>query len=629
MDNQPDHYQALFNTTDGRTAEISLQPRNTGVFDIEYKVLPSGGVLTKGMYFRATEGESYFGLLERVVDGEQKLSWSPRRTEALDLRGQKVEMLVKPTLGIYSPFYVSSQSYGVFVKGTYPGFYDMAATDKRQVSLEFEGESLNISLIPGESPQNVVENYVQQTGLPLLPPEWAFLPFHWRGEHTQEYRFFDGTPNRSPYNVQVVEDILLLEAFDIPIGVYWIDRPWAQGEMGYTDFEWDRKRFPNPEKMIQWLKSKNIRFMLWIAPWVHQGKMLEEAQANNFLIPEAKRITSGEDEEEQDFYQLIDFTNPEAKQWWEGYLKKVIRQGVAGFKMDRSEEILPENQDIRVADGRTVRQMRNEYPKIYLKAAYDIMQKYRQDDFLLMPRAAYTGSTQYGVFWGGDIQTGEYGLRAALIALQRSAFMGFPFWGSDIGGYWGGPLEHQVVARWLEFGSFCPIMEVGPLNDRAVWNMPYSPSYDQELIAIYRTYATLHQRLANYSYQQAKLAASKGTPFVKPMTMAFPNDPEAKKHWDQYLYGNDILVGIIWQKNKTKFEIYLPKGQWKDAWSGKIYQGNKTLSIDCPLHKIPIFLKKESDIQLGDINALYEESLELAAEKPNLERLQYNEFARR
>jgi alpha-D-xyloside xylohydrolase len=64
-----------------------------------------------------------------------------------------------------------------------------------------------------------------------------------------------------------------------------------------------------------------------------------------------------------------------------------------------------------------------------------------------MPRGAYTGSSPYAVFWGGDIGGTQWGLRASIIAVQRAAVMGYPNWGSEVK-----PdlkaLESEVVA-WL------------------------------------------------------------------------------------------------------------------------------------------------------------------------------------
>jgi hypothetical protein len=53
--------------------------------------------------------------MERLVDGPQQETWKPGRTEGLGLRGQAIDMLVKPTLSVYAPFYISSRVYGLLV----------------------------------------------------------------------------------------------------------------------------------------------------------------------------------------------------------------------------------------------------------------------------------------------------------------------------------------------------------------------------------------------------------------------------------------------------------------------------------------------------------------------------------
>jgi alpha-glucosidase (family GH31 glycosyl hydrolase) len=201
--------------------------------------------------------------------------------------------------------------------------------------------------------------------------------------------------------------------------------------------------------------------------------------------------------------------------------------------------------------------------------------------------------------------------------------MGYPYWGSDTGGYWGkkANFTHENLSRWLAFSCFTPIMEVGPLRDRAVWDMPTSPSYDTTLIATYRLYAKMHTHLKNYAYKMAKNAHQTGEPIIHPMAMAYPNDKKAAKRWDEYLYGHDILVGIIWKNGQRKFKMYLPKGSWTSLWTGKEYSGSQTVTIDCPLPKIPIFTRKNSDINLGNPQKIYKQSLKIAKNKPNLKQL--------
>ncbi len=612
-------YSVSFTTTDRREATVTLTRGKKGILDIQFTVQPSAGILHTGMTIEAGPDEHYYGLMERTVDGDQNLSWQKDTPASLDLRGKKVTMLVRSTLGIYEPFYASSAGYGLFVHGIRPGYYDLAATDTGRIDVRFDDAQLTFSVLPGPTLPEVVKRLPALTGSSFLPPKWAFRPLRWRDDHTNRKKYYNGTRVRAPYNSELVEDILMARAYDIPIGAYWVDRPWAAGYHGYGDLRWDPERFPQAQQMIDWINHRGMKFLVWIAPWACDS-MLQEATAKNYLMPlpaHKKPID----------HWIINYYDPAAMAWWEKILQqRLISMGIAGFKMDRSEELITRIDTCVLPDGRKVHNLRNDYPRLYIKAAHDALQEKRGDDFLPMPRAGYTGSQQYGVFWGGDISAGPYGLRTALIAVQRCAFMNFPLWGSDIGGYWKHPLSHINVARWLAFGAFTPIMEVGPLDNRAPWDMPYKPHYDTSLIAVYRTYSIIHDAMKDYSYAMARKASQEGIPIVRPLALAFPEDQQAAAHWDEYMYGDNILVGIIWKNDQFSFDMYLPEGRWTDYWTGKEYQGGQTVHLDCPEYKIPIFLTGENRPALPDPNKLYRESLQKAAKKPDLDRLQREEF---
>jgi len=242
---------------------------------------------------------------------------------------------------------------------------------------------------------------------------------------------------------------------------------------------------------------------------------------------------------------------------------------------------------------------------------------------VLMPRGAYTGSSPYGVFWGGDIGGTQEGLRASIIGAQRAAVMGYPNWGSDTCGYNEQLMEQEVCARWLEFSCFTPIMEVGPTRNVAFWNLHRAPEYDAQLIAIWRLYARLHERLAAYSYKCAQVATRTGTPIIRPLWLVDPHSRDSWINWWTYLYGPDLLVSPIWEKGKREQKVYFPTGsRWRDAWHpDKVFEGGQTETIRAELYQIPMFTREGSDIATGDLIREFRESLAIAQKKPDLAKL--------
>jgi len=604
------------NNVKGRQVTISLEPQG-GNFQLVLKAQPDSDIIKWGLEIESAPDEYYTGLMERVVDGPQVRSWEAGIQEAMNLRGQKVEMIVKPTTSVYAPFYLSSRNYAVFVQGDWPGHFDFAVSDPKRVKIEFEGPSFGMKVYTASNPAGLVKAHALDAGPPFMPPKWLFTPWRWRDEHTQRTTYYDGTRVTGPFNSEIMEEVLMMKAFGIPNGIYWIDRPWGPGKpWGYDDFEIDEHRLPNFAAMVKWLDASQTKTVLWIAPFF-QGKMMHEALEKGYTLAGQVRPISGNN------YPMVDLTNPAAKAYWQDGIAKLLKLGVAGFKLDRGEEDIPESGPYKVFDGRTIRENRNAYPAMYVKAVYEVAQKYRGKDFFLMPRGAYTGSSPYSVFWGGDIGGTQEGLRASIIAVQRSAVMGYPNWGSDICGYNQQLLEQEVCGRWLQFGALNPIMEVGPTRNVAFWNLPREPAYDAQLIAIWRLYARLHERLIDYNYDYAQEATKTGMPIVRPLFLVDPTAPAAWTNWWTYQYGRDLLVSPIWEKGKRTQEVYFPAGSnWRDAWDPtKVYRGGRTATVSADTHQLPLFVRVGSTVNLGDLSKEWNESVEIAAKKPDLKAL--------
>ena len=156
--------------------------------------------------------------------------------------------------------------------------------------------------------------------------------------------------------------------------------------------------------------------------------------------------------------------------------------------------------------------------------------------------------------------------------------------------------------------------------------MPSEPKYDKELIAIWRLYAKLRMRLIDYSYTYAKVANKTGMPMIRPLFMVYPEQKESWENWQSYHYGDDILVCPVWQNGTTQQTVWLPAGKkWVDVWDqSKVYDVGQSITIDAPLHKIPVFVKKGSAIlkAFDGLEKLYQESLTIAEKKPDLKKLE-------
>ncbi len=176
-------------------------------------------------------------------------------------------------------------------------------------------------------------------------------------------------------------------------------------------------------------------------------------------------------------------------------------------------------------------------------------------------------------------------------------------------------------------------MEVGPTANLAPWSwLPddavgalteagytFDTVYDEELLAIWALYARIHADLVGYTLTLAEGVHAVGTPIVRPMFVAYPGRAEYVDLWTQYLYGPDVLVRPVWEPGIESVDVHLPDGTWIDAWTGQSFSGPIVVSVDVPLHVIPIFVSAVGSVDLGDLPARWAEAAADVAERPNLE----------
>jgi alpha-D-xyloside xylohydrolase len=409
----------------------------------------------------------------------------------------------------------------------------------------------------------------------------------------------------------------MMQAYDIPCTAYWIDRPWGLGSFGYDDFEIDPERLPKFEEMISWLKSKNMETMLWICPWVY-GKMADVAKEKGYgLVGKNMMRPGNQPMMHEESMVVMDYTNPETAKWWgENGPAKLAKMGVKGFKLDRGDgERECDSINLKTFSGISYRENFNDYSRQFVQATYDAVKPVSGDDFVLFPRAQYTGSARYGAMWAGDTYSSAEGLRSVVIAMQRCAVMGFPLWTSDGCGYTG-QVDREVAKRWIGFECFSPVMEIGPTNNKGFWGMNGDPSFDSELLAVWRFYTKLRVSLVDYTFGLAKVAHETGMPVARPLFLEYPDQKESWNDWKTYKLGDDLLISVIWEKGITRQKVYLPSGEtWIDLWNNKEYSGGRYIEVEAQPYQTSVFLRKGSSLVLPDFNQLYKESVALTSVK--------------
>ena len=186
---------------------------------------------------------------------------------------------------------------------------------------------------------------------------------------------------------------------------------------------------------------------------------------------------------------------------------------------------------------------------------------------------------------------------------------GIPWWTTDIGGFHGGNIEdpdfRELLVRWFQFGTFCPVMRIhgsrnphkpvinkageereGTGADNEVW------SFGEDNYPILVRYIRLRERMRDYTRSVMREAHEKGHPVMRTLFYEFPQDEKCWNITDEYMFGPDILVAPVVQPKVSSRLVYLPEGaSWTDLADGKVYEGGQVCEIQAPIEKIPVFLR--------------------------------------
>ena len=182
--------------------------------------------------------------------------------------------------------------------------------------------------------------------------------------------------------------------------------------------------------------------------------------------------------------------------------------------------------------------------------------------------------------------------------LLNMGMSGFAYHNSDIGGFCCGTPTDELYARWMEYGTFCPITRAhGVDSQHGTEPYTYSPEVEQ----ISKDYIQLRYQLLPYIYTMAYQNYLTGMPLARPLFFDYPNDNNLFNESSSYLWGDDFLVSPVVQSNQTSKTIYLPKGNWIYYWNDQTYHGDQNITVSTPLNILPLFVKEGSIIPMQPV----------------------------
>ena len=475
------------------------------------------------------------------------------------------------------PFYLTNRGYGVFVN--HPGLVSFEVGSEAVSRMQFSvaGQTLEYLVIYGPTPAEILRKYTGLTGRPALPPPWSFglwlsTSFTTSYDEKTVTSFVDGMASR-----------------DLPLSVFHFDCFWMR-EFHWCDFTWDNRTFPDPAGMLSRLKDKGLRICVWINPYIAQRSTLfDEGATHGYLL----RKPNGEvwqTDKWQAGMGIVDFTNPDAREWYAGKLRALLDMGVDCFKTDFGERIPT---DVVWSDGADPERMHNFYSYLYNQTVFELLRSYRSDqEAVVFARSATAGGQRFPVHWGGDCESTFVSMAESLRGGLSLAMSGFGFWSHDIGGFEGRP-DPAVFKRWIPFGLLCTHSRLhGSDSYRVPW------LFDEESVEVLRRFTQLKAQLMPYIYGQAVVAAQDGMPVLRPMAAEFPDDPTCSHLDRQYMFGDRLLVAPVFSAS-GETAYYIPAGTWTHLQTGATVRGPAWVREVCDFLTVPVFVRPGSVLPIG------------------------------
>jgi alpha-D-xyloside xylohydrolase len=573
---------------------ISFTDSHTGEELLSEKV--PGFRAPPARYYKPLSSDLYrLEMMFSAYDGERIYGLGQQQHGVLDQKGAVIDLIQRNT-EVTIPFMISSRGYGFLWNNPAVGRVELGSIHTRWVANATR--QIDYWITAGETPADILENYTAVTGRAPAFPEWA--AGFWQSKlryRTQE---------------ELLDVAREYRRRGLPLSVIVSDYfHWTvQG-----DWRHDPEAFPDPAGMVRELEEMGVKLMVSVWPTVNpDSENYEEMWQRGLLvrnergIPVHKPFRDNRSDGRVDV-QFYDATNPEAREFiWQKVRDNYYRDGIKLWWLDACEPDYypndPDNVRYHLGNGSEVT---NIYPLLHEAGFYEGMRAEGETEIVMLCRSAWAGSQRYGiVLWSGDIPSTFETLQVQVRAGLNAGLSGIPWWTTDIGGFFGGdpntPEFREVLVRWFQYGTFCPVfrlhgyrlpaerMNGGP---NEVW------SYGDEVYAILESYLFLRERMLPYIMDQMKLAHETGAPPMRPLFFDFPDDEEGAVVDDQFMFGPDLLVSPILETGARSRSIYLPASStWTDAWTEEVLTGGQWITVDAPLERIPLHLRGEAKLPI-------------------------------
>lgn len=544
----------------------------------------------RGRSFRSAGGDlSHVEQLFRPQKGEAFYGMGQHRHGLLNQRGCVLE-LSQFNGEVNIPVVHSNRGYVFLWNNPGVGRAEFAETGTRWVADASSTLDYWVAAADGWAERSRL--YAVATGLPPVLPEWA--------------SGFIQSKLRYRTQAELMEVAREYRRRGLPLSCIVVDFfHWTHmGDWKFNPVDW-----PDPVRMVAELRGMGIELLVSVWPTVTCFSENYQSMKDGRLLVETERglpfVNEFMDLEPYGPAPLAyyDATSQEARNFlMDKIAANYVSMGIRSFWLDACEpEMYPAHFDnVRFAAGRGDA-VANIYPFCNQMAFSEGLATLGVENPFLLSRSAFAGSQRFGTaVWSGDIESSFEDLRQQVRAGLNMALSGIPWWTTDIGGFMNGnpgdPEFRELLVRWFEYGTFCPLFRLHGVRepvgshlegggDNEVW------SFGEEVYDLIAPCLFLRERLRPYIMRQMEQAAQDGTPPMRPVFYDFAEDPEAWQIDDQFMLGPDLMVVPVLEYQARRRDVRLPAGRtWINAWTGAEHLGGTVFEVEAAPGRIPVYV---------------------------------------
>ena len=392
--------------------------------------------------------------------------------------------------------------------------------------------------------------------------------------------------------------LTLLDRFQkegMPFTVAMLDMDWHVTDVpekygrGWTGFTWNKKLFPDPQRFLNTLHERGLHSGLNL----HPADGVQAFEAAYTAMAQAMGIDS-----KNEAPVHFDAASP-------AFLKAYFKHLITPLEQDGA--------DFWWIDWQqgTESNIKHLDPLWVLNHFHYLHNCKKDRRGMILSRYAGLGSHRYPLGFSGDTIATWASLAFQPYFTANAANVGYDCWSHDISGFKTGVRERELFIRWVQYGVFSPIMRLHSSNNPFCSKEPWS--YGEEIAALVGRYLRLRHRMIPYIYTANYEAHTKLKPMITPLYYRYPNSAEAYEHGNEYFFGEGLLVFPIteptaFDTDRASVVAWLPNGTWIDAFCGRVYRGDRTMTLTRTIEDQAVLAKAGAIVPMAklgeDINSV-------------------------